>query len=539
MLAFRKSAVVFGMAGAFCFLANDAVAGVFGGTLQSVSTTSKRIVVQATSAKVNRVFRATRSTRVTLDSKPASLSKLKPGYQVSVFTSSSGAVTRITARSATARPTPSKTASKKPKSVASTSPVPRSSPNSTPKSSSTGRPQVGSAEKTTGWTQFRGPNRDNISSETGLLKSWPNGAPPKLWTSPNVGEGFSSVAIADGKVFTMGNLGNTEVIFALDLETGRELWKANNGSGFRDGNGNGPRGTPTVDGDRVYALGASGVLTCLDAASGQARWQKNILQQFGGRRPGWGICESVLIDGDRLICTPGGRDATMVALNKNTGNVVWRSSVPGSPSAAYSSPIVAEVGGVRQYVNFTSSAVIGVRAADGTFMWADNSSANGTANCSTPVFYRDHVFSASGYGKGGALVRLTSSGNRTMARPVYPTNNMKNHHGGMVVIDGYLYGSNDPGILTCLELQSGKVAWQNRSVGKGSLVYADGHLYVRSEGGQVALIAASPNGYQEKGRFNQPERSNRNAWAHPVIADGKLFLRDMNNLLCFNVRAGG
>ena len=336
----------------------------------------------------------------------------------------------------------------------------------------------------------------------------------------------------------MGTQGDREMVFAMDLETGKPEWATpTGGNAFKDGQGNGPRGTPTIDGNELYALGAGGDLVCLNAENGTVRWSKNILREFGGNNITWGISESVLIDGENLICTPGGRQGTVVALNKNTGNPVWRSNIPGNPAAGYASPIAIDVDGVRQYAVFTSRGLAGIRARDGEPLWGDDSASNGTANCSTALFDDDHVFYASGYGTGGSLVKLSTAGSTTKADRVYHSDDMKNHHGGMVELDGNLYGSNDPGILTCLDFKTGNVKWRDRSVGKGSLTYADGHLYVRSEGGPVALIEAKPDGYSEKGRFDQPQRSNKPAWAHPVVADGKLFLRDLDILLVYDVKA--
>ena len=233
------------------------------------------------------------------------------------------------------------------------------------------------------WTQFRGPNRANISHEQGLLKSWPADGPSLLWLRREIGDGYSTVSVADGTVFTMGNQYGNEMIWALDLATGNPLWSQRNGSLYRNNRGDGPRGTPTFDGGNLYALGGAGDLSCVDATTGRLRWQKNILSEFGATNIQWGISESVLIDGERLICTPGGRGVTMVALDKHKGDVIWKASVPGDPRTAYASPIVVDVGGVRQYVNFTSHSVVGIRASDGAFLWEERSSANSTANCST------------------------------------------------------------------------------------------------------------------------------------------------------------
>lgn len=387
------------------------------------------------------------------------------------------------------------------------------------------------------FTSFRGPNRDNVSTETGLLKRWPANGPQLQWTARGLGEGFSTISVARGRGFTMGaSKNNGESVHALNLSDGSLVWSTRISGAFGASSGNGPRGTPAIDGDRLYAMGLAGDLACLNIESGKVLWQKNVLKTFKASRPGWSICESVLIDGEKLICTPGGNGATMVALDKLTGDELWRSATPGNPRAGYASPIIATVGGVKQYINFTSRSVIGVRASDGRFLWDNSGSANGTANCSSPLTYKNMIFSASGYGRGGAMLQLTSQDGLTSAKQVYHTRNMKNHHGGMVILDGYLYGYNDGGGLTCLELKTGQVAWKNRSVGKGAVAYADGHIYLRSEAGPVALVVASPKSYVERGRFKQPNRSGRRAWPHPVIADGRLFLRDQDLLLAYDLK---
>jgi outer membrane protein assembly factor BamB len=301
--------------------------------------------------------------------------------------------------------------------------------------------------------------------------------------------------------------------------------------------GNGPRGTPTVDGDKVYSLGGNGDLTCSNTKNGDRVWQVNILKEFDGNNITWGISESVLIDGEKLICTPGGTKGTIVAFDKKTGAVIWSCVAPGTPRAGYSSAIIAEVDGVRQYIQYTHNNVMGVRAEDGEFLWSDDSSANPTANCSTPLYEAGKVFSASGYGQGGAMIELVSANGTTEAKLGYRTNKMESHHGGMVVFDGMVYGSSDPGVLRCVELTTGKVMWQNRSVGKGSLTAADGHLYLRSENGPLALVELTPAEYRETGRFKQPNRSGAEAWAHPVVSHGKLFLRDQDLLLVYDVKA--
>ena len=333
------------------------------------------------------------------------------------------------------------------------------------------------------WPSFNGARRDNKSLETGLLPRWPEGGPKLAWICKGTGAGYSSVAVVKGVVFTMGNKGESEAIIALDAGTGEKIWSTPFAWAAHLSAGDGPRSTPTVSGGAVYGLGGYGDLVCVDASSGAIRWQKNILQEFGGQVPGWGMCESVLVDENRLVCTPGGTKATLVALDPGTGNVIWKSLSPGNDRAGYASPIVTEIGGVRQYVQFTASGTIGVRADTGEFLWRDDSAANASANCSSPLAAGNFVFTSSDYGTGGSLVELSASNSTVKAKRVYHTHEMTSHHGDMVIVDGLLYGSSDPGILTCLDLVSGKVKWRSRSPGKGSITYADGRLYLRSRRG--------------------------------------------------------
>lgn len=385
------------------------------------------------------------------------------------------------------------------------------------------------------WAQFRGPHRDNRSTETGLLAAWPEEGPKLLWTTRGIGEGFSTVSISGGTLYTMGNHDGQEQVIALDEKTGEILWRTPIGEAYEQGRGNGPRGTPTIDGDFLYALGGSGNLACINCTTHDVVWQLNILDEYDGENIKWGISESVLIDGDQLICTPGGSKGTIVALNKQTGKEIWTSITKEKDRAGYASAVITKGGGVRQYVQFTSGGTIGIRTDDGQFLWSNNASANPVANCSSPLLSDDYVFTASGYGTGGALLKLNADGDSVESEFIYKTPMMKNHHGGMVIVDGYIYGANN-NVWTCLDLATGDVKWAERSVGKGALVYADGHLYLRGEKGPVALVEANPNEYVETGRFDQPERSDYNAWPHPVIADGKLYLRDMDVLLCYDVR---
>jgi len=499
----------------------SAAAAVVSGTIDSVSPGSNQLTVKVGKQGTSKVFKLAPAAQVTLQGKKAELLDLEAGQSVTITTDSSGElVTKVIARA----------------SVGGT--APKTDPASATPKAKTKKTATRSADVSVApgdWPQFRGPRRDNISDEKGLLKEWPAGGPKLAWKTTGLGEGYGSVAVVGDLVFTMGTIGDNEHLFALSRYGGDKKWSIRTGQNRNDGMGGGPRSTPTVDGDRVYALGANGDLVAANAETGQIGWRLNILNEFNARNIGWGISESVLIDGEKLICTPGGRGATMVALNKLNGQPLWRSAVQGNPAAGYASAIAIEVGGVRQYVNFVHTGVIGVRASDGTPLWGQRESANGTANCSSQVYADGNVFSASGYGTGGALFRLTAGGGQTRSELVYETKQMKNHHGGMVLLDGYVYGF-DENILTCLDLQTGKPAWQNRSVGKGSLTYADGHLYLRSENGPIALVEAQPREYVEKGRFEQPDRSRRQAWAHPVVAGGRLYIRDQDTLLVYDVQ---
>jgi outer membrane protein assembly factor BamB len=331
--------------------------------------------------------------------------------------------------------------------------------------------------------------------------------------------------------------GAAEIVWALEEATGQKLWSTRIAAADRHiGYGEGPRCTPTVDGQSIYALGVSGDLACLAIDTGKRRWQKNLPRDYSGRMmSGWGYSESPLVDGSKVIVTPGGSPATLVALDKETGEPLWQARVPGGDGAGYSSVIAAQMNGHREYIQFLGRGVVGVRAHDGQFLWRYDKPANGTANCSTPIAHDNRIFAASGYGTGGGLVEISAVGAGEQMREIYFTRQMKNHHGGMVLVDSCIYGS-DEGSLCCLDFNSGKVNWENRGPGKGSIAYADHHLYYRNEGGPTVLIEANPRNYVECGRFNQPFRSNSNAWPHPVIANGRLYLRDQDVLLCYDVK---
>ena len=387
------------------------------------------------------------------------------------------------------------------------------------------------------WPQWRGPNRDGVSKETGLLQEWPAGGPKLLWKVTDLGGGWSTPSIAGGKIFLQSDQGGEESVLALDEHDGHRLWSTPLG---KVGPNRGPqypgaRSTPTVDGEQAYALGSDGDLACLESASGQVRWRKNLPKDFGGKPGNWAYAESPLVDGDVLVCTPGGQTATLVALDKKSGDVVWKCAVPGGDEAAYASVVIANVGGVKEYVQFLQHGVVGVDAKTGKFLWRYEATGKSPANIPTPLVHDNFVFSSSGF-TGGGLVKLNAENDRVTPSQVYLVKEMGASIGGVVLVEGALFGTTQTG-LVCIDFAGGKVRWQSRSVGTGELCYADRRLYVRGDTGPVALVEATPDGYHEKGRFDQPDRSKAKAWCHPVVANGRLYLRDLGVLLCYDVKA--
>jgi outer membrane protein assembly factor BamB len=381
------------------------------------------------------------------------------------------------------------------------------------------------------WPQWRGPNRDGRSAERGLLKTWPAGGPPLAWQAKGAGEGYSSFAAADGRLITLGARGDREYVIAFDAASGKQLWATAHGRRFGNDRGDGPRGTPTVEGDRIYAFGASGDLSVLEASSGKVLWAVNVLQKFGGSNITWGLSESPLVLADRILVNAGGPQSSIVALNKKDGAVLWRSQ---SDEAGYSSAVLHEGGGVREAIFFTGQRALGVDVADGRLLWSYDKVANCTANIATPIVRGNHVFLSSDYGTGAALLELTPGGGSVRAREVYFTKEMRNHHASSVLVGDYLYGFSSA-ILTAMRFDSGQVAWRDRSVGKGSVVFADERLYLFSENGVVGLAEAAPDAYREHGRF-QIKSGSLPTWAHPIVSGGKLFLRDQDTVYAYNVR---
>jgi outer membrane protein assembly factor BamB len=388
------------------------------------------------------------------------------------------------------------------------------------------------------WPQWRGPERDGKSKETGLLKSWPAAGPRLVWKTTGRGGGYVTPSVANGRLFGAGYRNNDEYVWALNEKDGKETWSVKTSGAERNiGYPEGPRATPTIDGDSLYTLSAGGVFSCLSTADGKQVWRKDFKNDFGGRMmSGWGFSESPLVDGDQVVCTPGGTKGTIVAMNKKTGAIIWQTS-DFTDRAAYASLIAAEIGGVRQYIQLTDKNVVGVSAKDGKLLWRASRPGR-TAVIPTPIFHDDHVFVTSGYQVGCNLFKISKDDGAFKATEVYANHEIENHHGGIVLVGEYLYGHSDSRGWLCMEFKTGKVMWTNKGVGKGSVSFADGMLYARSEGraGTVALVEATPDGYKEHGRFDQPDRSTKNSWPHPVIANGKLYLRDQDVLLCYDIK---
>jgi outer membrane protein assembly factor BamB len=365
------------------------------------------------------------------------------------------------------------------------------------------------------------------------LKQWPEGGPPLAWTANKAGLGYGSPAIADGKVFLMGNGEKMEYVVCLDENSGEQIWACFTGS-LRSGGGGypGPRCTPTFADGKIYVMGLAGRVVCCDAKTGQPIWYREMTRDFGGWEPRWGYSESVLVDGDRVICTPG-MEKTVVALDARTGKEIWAAHA-GDP-ASYSSVVKAVFAETPQYVAFTQRGLVGIRASDGAILWRYDKPSNGQANCPTPVVLGSTVFAASGYGRGGGCVWIRKDEEGTFSpQELYSTNKMQNQHGGFVVVDGYLYGCSDPGVLVCLNYKTGKVTKAIRT-GRFSIAYADGMLYLRKENGRVDLYEASSTKLTRRGTFEQPHRSKLKAWPHPVIANGRLYLRDQYVVLCYDI----
>jgi outer membrane protein assembly factor BamB len=394
------------------------------------------------------------------------------------------------------------------------------------------------------WPQWRGPHRDGISPEIGLLQTWPTEGPRLLWLVKDVGSGYATPAVVGQRIYLLGNQGlDDEFVQARDTKDGKQVWSTHIG---KVGNPDqkppypGARSTPTVDGSLLYALGSDGDLVCLDTSTGQIQWQKNLRTDFGGQPGNWAYAESPLIDGDVLICTPGGAEATLIALNKLTGEVIWKCASPEADQAAYASALALSIDGSKQYVQFLQKGLVGVDPKTGQILWRYGKTAQGSmANIPTPVADHNYIYTATGM-SGSGLVDVKDNNGTFDPEQVYFSAKLPNAVGGAVKIQEYLYGTNSQA-LQCVDFKTGDIKWSDRSIAPGSICYADGCLYLHGENGDVALVEATPEAYREKGRFtpsDPPDRGQSKAWAYPIIADGRLYIRDQDHLWCYDVKAG-
>lgn len=387
------------------------------------------------------------------------------------------------------------------------------------------------------WPQFHGSEGDNISTETGLLTAWPEGGPTLLWMAEGLGHGFGTVTIAYRMVYAAGEIGESCVITAMDLG-GAVQWRFGNGASWR-GSTPGARSTPTVDGGRIYGENAHGAVVCLDAGTGRKIWGRNLTEEFGGQYSSWGYAESLVIDGDRVICCPGG-EAAMVALDKETGETIWQSPSAGEP-AGYSTPVLGEYQGLRMLLTMSEKSLIGVNADTGDLLFRFEHYTPGyVANCVSPIYHDGHVFISGGYGKGSVLLKISADGATATVEPVWSTENLDNRHGGVILLDGFLYGASqvtNKGSWCCLQWETGRLMYAEPGVGEGSLTCAEGMLYTLSEKRNVGLVKATPAGHEVVSQFAIPEGGAGATWAHPVVCGGRLYIRHGDRLYAYDVRA--
>ncbi|MFT5497468.1 MAG: outer membrane protein assembly factor BamB [Kiritimatiellia bacterium] len=405
------------------------------------------------------------------------------------------------------------------------------------------------ATVSSGWTRYRGPNCDGIAPDQGLTLRF-DPVPKLLWAAEGFGRSYASISIAGDRIYTTGNSGSGQTVFAAARSDGEILWETKLTDKDPDHGSNGSRCTPTIDGDQLYVVTSDGGIAAVRAQDGKITWQHSFSEWGGRMMSSWGFSESPLVDGDVVICQPGGEDAVLVALDKATGRVKWKSHGDaegdhGKDGAGYGCIVVSNAGGIRQYVCFTGRGVIGVRASDGRFLWGYNRIANSTANIATPIVIDDYVFCSSGYGTGSALLKLSKRGSGIDAEEIWwaDGNTLQNHHGGMVHIGDHIYmgHKHNSGFPTCIEWRTGNIVWggkENRGPGSGSaaVLYADGHLIFRYEDGLVALIEATPDAYNLKGAF-KPAYQTDKSWAHPVVFDGKLYLREQGRIMCYDLKS--
>ena len=387
------------------------------------------------------------------------------------------------------------------------------------------------------WTSWRGENRNGASTEKGLLQNWPKKGPKKLWVSNEAGIGYSGFTVQDGILFSMGAFDKTEYLIALNENTGKKLWSVQVGELLTNGWGDGPRMSPTIEDKMVYALGGKGNLICVDIKTGQKIWHKNLPNDLGGKVPGWGYTESVLIDNGKVICTPGGKEGAIAALDAKSGKTLWRTKnfIDG---AQYSSPISVIHNGQAQYIQLVMKNVVGIDPQNGSVLWK-TPWAGKVAVIPTPIYSDGFVYITSGYGVGCKLIEI----GKNAPREIYANKVMKNHHGGVIKIGEHLYGYSEGVGWTCQDFKTAELVWnEKKALGKGAITYADNRFICQGEGdGKIILIEASPSGWKTHGEFTiNPQTKKRNpkgrVWTHPVVCGGKLFLRDQEYILCYDIK---
>ena len=380
------------------------------------------------------------------------------------------------------------------------------------------------------WPGFLGPNRDGHSPDKGLLKQWPKDGPPLLWKVNNIGPGWSSMAVANGCVYTTGNSGRNQMLICLDLK-GKEKWRVEQGPEAPHRKYAGARSTPTIDGERIYLTGGGGLVTCHSTADGKILWKREMRSEMGGRVGGWKYAESVLILGKLAIVTPGGSNA-IVALDKATGKDVWKSDA--SITAGYSSCMTITEGGSTIIVNGSQSGLLAVDAKTGKQVFMNKFAARNTANVPTPAYSDGYLFWAVGYGKGGICFKVTCDAGKWSFEQAWKSRDFDCHPGNYVVANGMVFGKGRGG-LACADLKTGETKWKER-VGAGQVCWGDGMLYVVSDsGGRISLVDPAAQDARTKGKFSIA--GSGRSWSHPVVIDGRLYLRYDTNLYCYNIKA--
>jgi outer membrane protein assembly factor BamB len=389
------------------------------------------------------------------------------------------------------------------------------------------------------WPCFHGLDRANKSKETGLLKKWPDKGPELLWTAAGLGAGYSGVSVSDGMIYTAGSKDKANNVFAFNT-AGKLVWQKTAGSAWEASAAfarayHGTRSTPTIDGGIAYYLSDAGLLIALDAKKKKKKWSVDLRKKYDAQTPMFGYSESPLIDGDRLYAAPYGKNVTAVCLDKNNGKVIWESAAVNG-TAGYTSFVIADNSGFRQIVSLTSDYVYGLDSKNGNLLWTVPQNNKTNNNCTDLIYHDGYVLSSTGYNKGSILIKLSVKDGKAAAETVYDTKLMENHHGGVILHNGYLYGSGHENKgWFCLDFKTGKQMW-NHTKGKGSVTFAEGMLYFYDEDGTVSLVKAQPDKFEIVSTFKVPSGGKGAYWAHPVVSNGVLYLRHADNLYAYDIK---